>query len=194
MFKLINRACLSAFVFILCASCEECLDMELIEENTDVIESWFTNQEITNKLVTSSINISDSVNVVHNYNGSEESIFDDCGNVSGSFENQTSYSFNNFPFSIVTIFRKQGEENGFKFLISSNEHDAYYEFNRQISSTGNTVELLNNYDLNNQNYEEIFKVSFGLATEPTEIKTIFYAKDTGVVFIELNNGITLNLE
>ncbi len=176
-------------------SCKEpCLDLELINENTIVLESWFTDSEILNKSVTSSIGISDDVLLTHEFHDFGDSIWDDCGNASQSFRNSVTYQFFNFPFVIVTEQNKQGEEDGFEFrVIYNTNYKAIYKLTSQSNSTNNSIELLYNFELNNQNYSEIFKISFNQTQENNEIKELFYVKEFGIVFIELNGGTTLTL-
>lgn len=193
MFRLIRSRVLALLFLLLLSSCEECLDVVGIHENTILIDSWITSPEITSKTLTSSINVSDEVLLHHEYNDYGDSIWDDCGNVTQSFRNSVDYKFHNFPIDFTTELNKQGEENGFRFFVRYGIYDARYNFSLQRSGTKNPIELLNNYELNNQFYPEILKVSFNQTQEPSEIKELYFVKNNGVIYIELNNGISMNL-
>lgn len=194
MWRLIYRYIHIIILASIFSSCTgECLDLELIDGQTIVLESWITDNSITSKNVTSSIGISEVISVTHDGRAPSETIFDDCGQSSESFNYSTFYDFNNFPINLRTSFKKQGEEDGFTLNIDNfyRKQTTYYLTSGR--STNNSIELLNNYDLNGTIYDEIFRINLK-ATEDSDIKWVYLIKEIGVIQIELNNGIILFLD
>lgn len=191
MFKLILKLSILAVFTVLFSCKEECLDMDTINEYTEVMESWYlpTNTNLVH--VTSSIGVSEQVNISQNYHDSGDSIWDDCDNATNSTRNEISYNFQNFPFRIYLVFAKQGEEDGFTFNSHIDyQHSATYHFNSQATAE-NTIYYQQDITLNEINYPEVLQININTTQQPTEIKTIYYAKGIGIVQIELNQGTLL---
>lgn len=195
MYKLKNKITI-VLVFLVAIACkEECLDVNLINENTTLLETWFTDDAIESKTLTSSINITEEVALEHDFYDHGDSIWDDCGNVSQSFRSLVTYDFFNFPLYLETELSKQGEENGFEFRVKYNfDYEAYYKFVGKQTSSKNPVELLLDYEVNNQIYSEVLKVNFNQTQNENDIKTLYFVKMYGIVRIELNNGISIVLD
>ena len=195
MFKSISKYTLIILIFITLFSCREpCLDIPLINEKTEEMQSWYTNSEISIKSVTSSVGISDEITLTHEFYNYGDSIWDDCGNATESERSTVRYDFFNFPFSIETVFNKQGEENGFSFSVNYNMYTAKYKFTSQSSSSTNAIEYLTDFQLGDITYPEAFKITFNQTQDDTEIKDIIFVKDLGVVFVMLNSGISIELD
>ena len=147
MYKLISKYDALAIIVLCIFSCKEpCLDMDLINEKTEEMQSWYTNTDVTTKSATSSVGISDEVTLVHSFQNYGDTIWDDCGNATESERSSVLYGFFNFPFSIETVFNKQGEENGFSFSVNFNMYTANYKFTSQSSSNNNTIDYLVDYE------------------------------------------------
>lgn len=193
IFKSFSKVFLSSFLLFINTSCEDCLDLEIINQRTDTFNTWLTDQNLKTKLATSSINISDNVILTHEFQNFGDTIFDDCARVSKSFRSLTHYQFSNFPFQLSTEFYKQGEENGFEYIINYNSERLTYNFIHQTSTKNSIVEL-DNYNVNNQNYLKLLKIDFeSSTTSPNKIQTIYYAKEKGIIQLILNSGIVINL-
>lgn len=172
-------------------SCEDCLDMQTINQRTEEIQSWVTDSEIISKTATSTLQISDEVQLIHNTREASDIIWDNCDNVTQTFSHFTDYVFFNFPFDIKTEFYKQGEEEGFEFIVLYNDKKLIYNFARQ-SSTDNSIQILQDVDIENQFYEELLEILFEFNSE-NEINKIYLAKQIGIVKIILNNGTEIFL-
>ncbi len=195
IFYRLTKIILFFSILLVSFSCkDECLDVELINQNTLLLEAWFTDSAIDSKQVISSIGIADEVIVKHDFQDYGDSIWDDCGNVTQSYRNIVSYEFFNFPYYIETELNKQGEEDGFEFRISINfEQISWYRFYSQQTSS-NSIELLENLEINAQVFSEVLKVNFNQNQSENGIKTIFFVKNHGIIRIELYNGTSLVLE
>ncbi|WP_282042857.1 hypothetical protein [Winogradskyella flava] len=195
MYRSINIYAIMLLVLINLLACREpCLDMDVIEETTEEMQSWYTNSDIITKTASSSIGISDEVHLIHDFQNFGDTIWDDCGNASESERSTVTYDFFNFPFYLETVFNKQGEENGFKFTVRYNMYSASYKFTSETSSSYNTIEYLTAYQFNGTTYPEAFKVSFNQTQNDSEIKELVFIKDLGVIHIVLNSGATIDLE
>lgn len=173
-------------------SCEDCLDIELINERTEVLNTWQTDSSLTSKTATSTIEISDEVLLTHEFQDFGDTIWDDCDGVTQSFRSLTHYQFFNFPFQLTTELYKQGEENGFEFIIFNNEQRLGYNFIIK-TSTNDAIAELENFEVNNLFYSELLKIDFDFPTSPNAIKTIYFVKEFGIIQIILNNDIVINL-
>lgn len=60
-------------------SCEGCLDIEIINKRTDILNTWQTDSTLTYKTATSIIEISDEVMLTHEFHDFEDAIWYDCG-------------------------------------------------------------------------------------------------------------------
>ena len=138
MYKSIKRYTV-LLVIVLLGCKEPCLDMSLINDKTIEMQSWYTNEDIVTKQAISSIGISDEVNLVHDFHNFGDTIWDDCGNAMDSERSIVRYDFFNFAFSLETEFYKQGEENGFQFIVRYNTLIASYKFTSESSSSTNTI-------------------------------------------------------
>lgn len=180
---------------------EQCLDVEFINNQTNEMTTWFTDATITLKLANSSINISDEVLLSHEFFDYGDSIWDDCDGVSQSFRNTTNYRFFNFPIQLSTEFYKQGEENGFYFYVNYNYNNGQnynwiqqsYNFTKEISSPRNSITRLTNFEFNNEELLEVLKVDFPSTNQPTQLKTLYFAKEKGVIRLLFNNNVVVNL-
>jgi len=195
MFRLIPKPIFIMLVLLSIFSCKEpCLDVPLINAKTEEMQSWYTNAEITTKLAESTVGISDEVNLTHEFYDFGDSIWDDCGNVTQAERSAVRYDFFNFPFSIETVFNKQGEENGFNLSVNYNMYAASYYFTSQSSSTNNTITYISDYELNTIVYTDAFKVTFNQTQNDTEIKELILVKDLGIIYILLNDGISVEMD
>lgn len=195
MFKSIPKYTFIALGFLSLFTCKEpCLDLPLINAKTEEIQSWYTNSEITTKPAESSVGITDDVILVHDFQDFGDAIWDDCGNVTQAERSKVRYDFFNFPFSIETIFNKQGEENGFDLRVNYNMYSASYYFTAQNSTTENTITSISDYELNDIVYPDAFKVTFNQTENDTEINELILVKEFGVIYILLNNGISLEMD
>lgn len=185
-------------VFLVASCKEECLDLEFINNQTEEFTTWQTDSAIETKTANSSIGISDEVFLTHNFRDFGDSIWDDCDGVSQSFRSTTNYQFFNFPFQLSTELLKQGEENGFwiyfhyNFNNNQNRIQQEYNFTKQSSSPRNSIVELSNFQLNNQIYPVVLKVELTTSTEPTQLKTLYFAKAEGIVRIILNNDVVID--
>ena len=177
------------------SSCKEpCLDVSLINAKTEEMQSWYTNSEITTKSVESSVGISDDVNLTHEFYDFGDSIWDDCGNATQAERSTVQYDFFNFPFAIETVFNKQGEENGFSFTVNYNMYVASYYFTNENSTANNTITYISDYELNDIVYPDAFKVTFNETQTATEIKELIFVKELGIIYILLNDGISIEMD
>jgi hypothetical protein len=175
-------------------SCKEpCLDIPLIDEKTEEMQAWYTDQMLVTKLAESSIGISDEVILNHDFQNFGDTIWDDCGNASESERSTVLYNFFNFPFTIETVFNKQGEEKGFSFRVNYNMYSAKYKFTSQSSSSNNTIEYITDYELNDVIYPEAFKITFNQTQDDIEIHELIFIKELGIIYITLNDGIDITL-
>ena len=181
-------------IILVFISCEDCLDIEEIDVQTEILNSWLTDDSISQKSLTSSIGISDQVELSHDFQDFGDSIWDDCGQVSQSFRNSVDYHFFNFPFQLSTAFYKQGEENGFEFILEYNQRQFVYNFTKQTSSPANSIVEVQSLQLEEIFYLEALKVSISNPSNSGDIKTLYLVKDVGIVQILLQNGIVLNLD
>lgn len=181
-------------IILVFISCEDCLDIEEIDFQTEILNSWLTNDSISQKSLTSSIGISDQVELSHDFQDFGDSIWDDCGQVSQSFRNSVDYHFFNFPFQLSTAFYKQGEENGFEFILEYNQRQFVYNFTKQTSSPANSIVEVQSLQLEEIFYLEALKVSISNPSNSGDIKTLYLVKDVGIVQILLQNGTVLNLD
>lgn len=192
MFKSTLKVFVFSFSIIFSSCVDDCLDMDVITEYTEIMESWYLNSSISSTDVTSSIGITEQVSISQNYNDYGDTIWDDCDNTTNSTRNEILYHFQNFPFDIEVIFDKQGEEDGFSYKLNINyEYNSIYLFNSQSTDSDNPIYYIENITLNEINYPEVLKAEFHQANQPTEIKNIYYAKGIGIVQIELNQGTIL---
>lgn len=129
MLKLMFKSFLKVigFCFII-ISCKDCLNLKIINERTDIFNTWQTDSELTSKTVNSSIEISEEISLTYESQDFGDAIWDDCGRITESFKVITNYEFFIFPFQISSEFYKQGEENGFEFIIYNNEQRLVYNF------------------------------------------------------------------
>lgn len=81
--------------------------------------------------------------------------------------------------------------NGFEFIVLYNKKKLIYNFAKQ-SSTDNSIQILQNVDIENQFYEELLEIHFEFNSD-NEINKIYLAKQIGIVKIILNNGIEIFL-
>jgi hypothetical protein len=167
--------------------------MEAIDFQTEIINSWLTDESLTQKNLSSSIDISDQVVLVHTYRDYGDSIWDDCGHVSQSFSSSVDYQFFNFPFQLSTEFYKQGEENGFEFVLEYNQRRYVYNFTKQTSSPSQSIVEVQSLQLEENFYSEALQVTTTNSSNPNAIQTLYLVKDVGIVQIVLQNGVVLNL-
>jgi hypothetical protein len=191
MSKLIRSLLL--FLSLIFLSCEECLNIEEIDVQTEILNSWLTDDSISQKSLTSSIGISDQVELSHDFQDFGDSIWDDCGQVSKSFRSSVDYQFFNFPFQLTTEFYKQGEENGFEFVLEYNQRRFVYNFTNQTSSPSQSIVEVQSLQLEENFYPEALQVTISDSSNPSDIKTLYLVKDMGIVQMVLQNGVVLNL-
>jgi hypothetical protein len=191
MSKLIRSLLL--FLSLIFLSCEECLNIEEIDVQTEILNSWLTDDSISQKSLTSSIGISDQVELSHDFQDFGDSIWDDCGQVSQSFRSSVDYQFFNFPFQLTTEFYKQGEENGFEFVLEYNQRRFVYNFTNQTSSPSQSIVEVQSLQLEENFYPEALQVTISNSSNPSDIKTLYLVKDMGIVQMVLQNGVVLNL-
>ena len=195
MRKSILRYTFSYFILLSLSSCKEpCLDVTFIQDKTEELQSWYTDTELTIKNAESSIGISDNVILTHNYHNYGDSIWDDCGNVTQAERSAVRYDFYNFPFTIETDFYKQGEEKGFSLKVNYNTYNASYNFTTLQTSSNNSITYISDYTLNDIVYPDAFKVTFNETQSDTEIKELVLVKGLGIIYILLNEGISINMD
>jgi len=194
MLRLMLKYAITILTMLCITSCKEpCLDVALINAKTQEMQSWYTDSSITTKSTESSVGISDQVTLEHEFYGFGDTIWDDCGNVTQAERSTVRYDFFNFPFSIETVFNKQGEENGFSFTVNYNMYSAGYFFMSQSTTTPNTIAYISDYELNDIIYEDAFEVTFNQTQSDTEIKELIFVKGIGIIYILLNDGITIEM-
>jgi len=194
MLKYCLRVALSLFLITFCVSCENCLNMELIDDRTEEFNSWQTDINITEKSAVSSIGINDQVTISHDYSEPSDAIWDDCDQVTQSFRNISSYRFFNFPSDVSIEFYKQGEENGFEFITNASNRNYIFNFFNYDNSDDSPFQKLQDIELNNVFYEDLIKIRLNNDSSEINIKTIYFAKNTGIVQLILNNNIVINLD
>ena len=195
MCKSILKYTFSFFIILSLSSCKEpCLDLPLINEKTVELQSWYTDATLTTKDAESNIGISDNVNLTHNYQNYGDSIWDDCGNVTQAERSKVQYDFFNFPFTIETDFYKQGEEKGFSLRVNYNTYYASYNFTTLETTSHNSIVYLSDYTLNDMVYDGAFKVTFNETQNATEIKELVLVKNLGIIYILLNDGISIEMD
>jgi len=167
--------------------------MEAIDFQTEVINSWLTDESITQKNLSSSIDISDQVMLMHTYRDYGDSIWDDCGQVSQSFSSSVDYQFFNFPFQLLTEFYKQGEENGFEFILEYNQRRFVYNFTKQTSSPSQSIVEVQSLQIQENFYPEALMVSLSDSSNTNSIQTLYVVKEMGIIQMVLQNGVVLNL-
>jgi hypothetical protein len=193
MHKLISRYTVIVATIVFFGCKEPCLDMALINDQTIEMQSWYTNTEVETKTATSSIGISDEVNLVHDFHNFGDTIWDDCGNATDSERSIVRYDFFNFAFSLETEFHKQGEENGFQFIVRYNTLIASYKFTSESSSSTNAIVPIMDYELNGTTYAEAFKITYNQTQNESEIRELIFVIDLGIIHITLVEGITIGL-
>jgi hypothetical protein len=173
---------------------EDCLDLESIDSQTIEFNTWLTDLAIENKTANSSIGISDEVLVSHVVREPSDAIWDDCDQISQDFTRITNYQFFNFSFDLSTEFYKQGEENGFYFYVKYNGLQQTYNFSRQSANPRNSIVEIQNLEVNNRFFPEALQIDFMTSSTPTQIKTLYFAKEEGIILIILNNGVEVVLD
>jgi|GEM_PF-3140337 len=177
-----------------------CMDSDFIEAYSEEFNPWFLDTTIIQKSVSSSIGVSEEINVDFQFRDYGDSVWDDCDNVFQRLESKGDYTFNVFPFILRIQFDNFGEEDGFVFSVSydhyrnfRNLYQSNYRFVSEKTSSTNPIKHLTNVEIGNQFFEEVLEVNFKATQFPSEIKTLFVVKQVGIVLIILNNGTEIQL-
>ncbi len=177
-----------------------CMDSVFIEAYSEKFNSWFLDTTITQKSVSSSIGVSEEINVDFQFRDYGDSVWDDCDNVFQRLESKGDYTFNVFKFILRIQFDNFGEEDGFEFSVSydhfrnlRNLYQSNYRFVSEKTNTVNPIKRLTNVEIGNQFFEEVLEVNFNATQLASEIKTLYVVKELGIAQIILNNGTEIQL-
>ena len=195
---LLNNKLVLLIILVCTLSCkkEPCINIEELDELAKETKEWYTDENIVNQNITDQNGVSQTLKVSNAHSReSDFSYSDNCGNDYGSFSFSIQYQTSISPLNFSVDVRGDGNPNsGFHlelFIYDKNGNSinrTTYDFKTKTCRESNaTVEILNQYIINSTTYNGVMKITFNSANS-NEVKTVFYAKQFGVIKFIKGNG------
>lgn len=202
---LLNNKLVLLVLLVFTFSCKKgpCINLDELDELAKETKEWYTDENIENQNITDQNGVSQTLKVFRtSSNEYDISYSDDCGNDYGSFSFSIQYQTSISPFNFDIDVRGDGNPNdGFYLKLSVNDNNSSsnyrsttYDFKTKNTRESNaTVEILNQYIINSTTYNDVMEITFN-STNSNEIKTVFYAKQFGIIKFIKGNGNEFQLD
>jgi len=195
---LLTHSLFIIFLFAILVGCEKepCLDIEELDERSELTREWFVNDSIGNRELSDSNGMSQTLVVSSRYMGEyDDMVEDDCGNIYGSFYFSIQYNTSLSPLNFMIDINGSGlEEDGFylKMTVTNTQTVDHkftsYDFVSESTRDDNaTVNFMEKIDISGNEYHDV-EFTFAEAVSPNSVRTVYYAKGYGLIKYITENG------
>ncbi|MFW6352154.1 MAG: hypothetical protein ACOC2E_07180 [Bacteroidota bacterium] len=176
---------------------EDCLDIEELDQRTEEIKMWYAPDSIIYKTLVDPYGMSQTLTMsAWNTHHWDDIVEDDCGNTYGSTYFSVQYNTSLSPLHFMVDIQGSGNDaDGFYLKLrvtntnSHNHKSSTYDFvTKKCREKNARVDILKQTDIGGTIYDTILKIEFDKTFSANDVKSVYYAKGTGIVKYQLENG------